>query len=71
MYKQDNKVAIIIFTVAGVIVSEILMFVFDIITKVEVVNIFSYIFMIFKECIINIFLAFLLYLILKLCKQEG
>lgn len=71
MYRQDSKLAIIIFSVTGSVISEVIMYIFNIITKVEFVNIFSYVFMVIKGCIVNICLAFLVYLVLNLFKQEG
>ena len=71
IYRQDSKLAIIIFSVTGTVISEIIMYIFNVITKVQFVNIFSYAFMIIKECIVNICLAFLVYLVLNLFKQEG
>lgn len=71
MYKQDSKIAVIIFSVSATVISEIIMFVFNIVTTGEFVNIFVYILNVFKQCIINICLAYLLCLALKVCKQEG
>ena len=71
MYKQDSKMAIIIFSVFGVVISELLMLVFNIVSGMGFVNIFTLILMIVKQCIINICFAFLLYLVLRLCIQEG
>ncbi len=70
MYKQDSKMAIIIFAISGSIISEILMFIFNVMFTGTFVNIFAFVFLILKECIINIFLAFVLYLVLKLCSKE-
>jgi len=71
MYKQDNQMSVIIFSVIATIISEIIMFIFMVITKTQFINIFSYIFNIFKECAVNICLAYVLYLALRLTKQEG
>ena len=71
MYKQDSKIAIIIFSVSGVVTSEIVMYIFNIFQKGEFVNIFTFILVILKECIINICLAFMVYLAFRLCRQEG
>ena len=71
MYKQDSKIAIIIFSVLGTAICEILMLVFNIMSGLGMVNIFTLIFMLIKQCIINVFLTFMLYLALRLCKQEG
>ena len=70
VYKQDSKMAIIIFSVASVCISEILMYIFNVITKIEFVNLFWVIYAVIKECVINICLAFLLHIALKCCKQE-
>ena len=70
MYKQDSKMAIIIFAVLGTVTSEILLYIFNVISTATFVNIFSFIFLIIKESIINIFLAFVLYLALKICGKE-
>ncbi len=71
MYKQDSKIAIIIFSVAATVASEIIMLMYSTIGQGDFVNAFSYMFMIIKESIINICLAYVLYLAFKLCKQEG
>lgn len=68
MYKQDSKMAIIIFSALGVIISEILMLAFNIMLGQGLVNIFSLIFTILKQCIVNVFLAFSMYLILRINK---
>ena len=70
MYKQDSKMAIIIFAVLGTVTCEILLCIFNVISAATFVNIFSFIFLIIKESIINIFLAFVLYLALKICNKE-
>jgi len=71
MYKSDSKLAIIIFSVAGVIASEILMFLFNVVETGKFVNIFIFILNILKQCIINICFAFLIYMGLKICSKEG
>ena len=71
MYKQDSKISIIIFSASGIVISEILMYIFNIFQKGEIVNIFMFLLVILKECIINICLTFVLYLAFKLCRQEG
>lgn len=70
MYKQDSKFAIIVFTVISVVISEVVFFFFYITSTGEIVNIFTLIFNIFKQCIIDICLAFAVYLALKLCSEE-
>lgn len=70
IYKRDSKIAIIIFSAAGVCISEILMYIFNVVTKGEFVNLFMVLYAIIKECVINICLAFLLHIVLKFCKQE-
>lgn len=71
MYKQDSKLSIIVFSIAGIITSEILMFLFNLMSTGEFVNIFTFFFNIFKQCIINICLAFVLYLAFRICGKEG
>ena len=68
MYKQDSKTAIIIFSVLGIVISEVLMLAFNIMSGQGLVNIFSLVFTILKQCVINVCLAFGLYLILRLNK---
>lgn len=71
MYKQDSKLAIIVFSIVAIVVSEVIMYLFNLLTIGTAVNIFSFIFSILKQCIINICLAFGIYLALKLVKNEG
>lgn len=70
MYKQDSKLAIIIFSILATVISQVIMLVFAIIENLESVNVFSYIFMIVKEGLINICLSYFIYLVLKLVRQE-
>lgn len=70
IYKQDSKLSIIIFSITASVISEIIMAIFMIVTKLEFVNVFSYVFNVLKLCIINVFLAYIVYLALKKCKQE-
>lgn len=62
MYKQDSKISIIIFATLALVISEVIKYLFSIATG-NFVNIFSVAMLILKESIINIFLAFILYLI--------
>ncbi len=71
MYKQDSKLSIIIFTTVGVIASEILMLVFFIIENYELVNIIYFILNVLKQCVVNICLAFGIYLAFRICGKEG
>lgn len=71
MYKQDSKMAVIIFSIVAVSISEALMLLFNIVSGLGIVNIFYLILQLIKLYIINIFLAFVLYLVLKPCIQEG
>lgn len=70
MYKQDSKVSVIIFSAISVLVSEILNVIFNIIFNGNMVNIFAFVFMVIKECIINICLAFVVYLLYTIYKKE-
>ena len=71
VYKQDSKLAIIVFSVAGIIISELLMFLFNLISTGEFINIFTFLLNILKQCIINICLAFVVYLLFRICSKEG
>ena len=71
MYKQDSKRALIIFGVIGTVISQILEIVFNLMKNGVIVNIFSYVFLVLKASIINIFLAFIIYLVFKICSKEG
>ena len=70
LYKQDTKMAIIIFSVAATIIREIIMLIFNVVQTGEFVNIFVYIFNILKQSIINICLGYIIYLAFKLCRQK-
>ena len=65
IYKQESKYAIIIFIVSGIAISEVLMYVFYLFSSGTAINIFSLILLILKESIINVCLAFILYVICK------
>lgn len=71
MYKQDNKLSIIIFTTVGIITSEILMLLFYIIQNGELVNVIYFVLNVLKQCIVNICLAFGVYLAFRICGKEG
>ena len=71
MYKSDNKIAIIIFSVLSIVIYEILQLVFSLMIGQAMVNVFSLIFMLIKESVINVGLAFLIYILLKPLNQEG
>lgn len=71
IYKQDSKMSIIVFSSIATLSVEILRYLFNVLSKGEFVNIFSFILMIIKEGILNIFFALIMYLILNICKQEG
>ena len=71
MYKPDSKVAIIIFSTAAIVISEIMMYIFMAITNGMFANMYIYIFNILKECVINICLAYVIYLLFRMSKQEG
>lgn len=71
MYKEDSKFTIIMFSALATVISQIIMFMFNIVSKGEMVNIFGFLLVVFKECIINICLAFVLYLVFKICNKEG
>jgi len=65
MYKQDTKWSVIVFGLGGTIIFEIMMFIFNLLQKLELVNIFSVILLVFKESILNVFFLFIIYLLLK------
>lgn len=71
MYKQDSKLAIIVFSVLAVAISEIIIGIFNLFTVRSVVNIFVFLLNIFKQSIINVCLAFVIYLVFNLVKKEG
>jgi len=71
MYKQDSKMALIIFSVAGTVISQVIELIFSIMVNGLHVNIFSYVVLILKASIVNIFLAFIIYLALRFCSKEG
>ena len=64
-YKKDSKFSIIIFSVVATIVSYVIFIVFNIFAKKEIINIFVFVWMLFKQCVINIFFAYILYLLFK------
>lgn len=71
MYKQDSKMAVIIFSVSATAISEIMMIIFSIVLNWEFVNVFAYIFNVLKVSIINICLAYVEYLVFKPFIKEG
>lgn len=71
MYKQDSKLAIIVFSILAIIVSESFMGMFNLFTTGNVVNIFVFLLSILKQSIINVCLAFIIYLVFNLVKKEG
>ena len=62
-YKQDSKFSVIIFSTVATVVFEIVLVIFTLFAKKEVINIFVVIWAVFKKCIINIFFAYIIYLI--------
>lgn len=71
MYKQDSKLAIIVFSVLAVIISEVVLGIFNLFTVGSVVNIFAFLLNILKQSITNVCLAFAIYLAFNLVKKEG
>lgn len=71
IYKQDSKLAIIVFSVLAVVISEVLLYLFNLLTVGNVVNIFVFLLNIFKQSIVNVCLAFVIYLAFNLVKKEG
>ena len=71
MYKKESKISIIIFSVSAIVISEMLQYVFNVFHTGTFVNVFTFILIILKQSIINVCLAYVLFLIFKLCKQEG
>lgn len=71
LYKQDSKLAIIIFSALATCIFEAFMVIFNVVTKLEFVNIFAFLFLVLKESILNVFFAFILYLMLRVCSKEG
>ena len=71
MYKQDSKLAIIVFSVSAVVISETMQFLFNIVSTGQFVNIFTFLLNIFKQCLINIFLTYVLYLAFEFCNKKG
>lgn len=69
-YKPDSKFSIIIFGVCATVISEVIMALFMIISNFTFVNLFTFIFSILKQCIVNICLAYILSIIFNMCKQE-
>lgn len=70
IYNQDSKLAIIIFSTIGTLINGIILYIFNLMNGISV-NIFSFFVLLLKESIINICLAFIMYLIFKLCSKEG
>jgi len=70
MYKQDSKLAIIIFSGVGILISETLLYLYNIVSTGQFVNIFIFGINIVKQCIINICLTFILYLLFKLISKK-
>lgn len=70
IYKQDRKTAIIILVTLAVLISEIVMLMYNI-QVIGFVNIFTFILNVIKQSIINIFIAYVIYIIItKLDKIE-
>lgn len=71
MYKQESKLSIIVFSMVAVLISEVLMYLFNLMFTGELTNVFALVIMMFKQCIINIFLSFVIYLVFKIIDKEG
>ena len=69
IYKQDSKLAVIVFSTVAVGISELISFLFNVLITGQFINIFVFVLNIFKECLISVFLAFLLYLVFKLIRK--
>lgn len=66
-YKQDNKFSVIIFSVLSTVIFEIFVILFNVISKQELENVFLILFTIFKLSVINLFFAYVIYLIWTRC----
>lgn len=63
IYKQDRKTALIILVLIAVVISQIVMFMYNIQT-IGFVNILSLILNIVKQSVIDIFLAYVIYIVI-------
>lgn len=65
IYRQGSKTSLIIYTLCGTLIYEIILLMFNIFAKGQFINIFTYISWVIKEGIINTALSFVLYLICR------
>lgn len=68
MYRSDSKIAVIIFGITATVIAGVLLYIFTVMSNGELVNIFTYILNILKVSIVNVCLAYLLYIPLKMCE---
>lgn len=65
VYKQDTKSSVIVYVVLGVLVSEILIGIFNLFNTGVFINLFAYLKIVIKQIMIDICLAFLIYIIIS------
>ena len=71
-YRQDSKLTVIIYSVCGTIIYEVLMWLFNMFKNAQFINIITVLSMILKICVVNIFITFVMYIVYKnLFAKEG
>ena len=71
IYKQNSKLAIVVFSIIAVLISEVLLSIFNLVITGSFVNIFILLLNVFKAIIINVIISFVLYFVVKLVKKES
>ena len=71
LYKEDNKVAIIIFSSLAVAICEILLYIFNLVITGNMVNLFVFILNILKQSVINICFAYIIYFLFNALRRKG
>lgn len=63
VYKQDSSMSVAVYSLAGIIVLEIMSAIFTLISKGIIINFFTFVFFVIKVLALNIPLAYLMYYI--------
>ena len=64
-YKQDNKLSVVLFSFIATVICEVILLIFNLFEKSQMINIVIFVWRVFKESIFNIFFAYFIYLILR------
>ncbi len=70
IYKEDNKIAIIIFSSLAVAICEILLYIFNLVITGNMVNLFVFILNILKQSVINICFAYIIYFLFNALRKK-